>query len=93
MKFLDDIYCDLGNPVLMQLRPHFMFQSRRVYSIGEIQEKYHPSFVLVQGRTLNPALMRNKQRLHGIEHRSGIFSVVQSNSYLTARVRIQPKHQ
>ena len=42
------INCDLGNPVLVQLSPHFMFQTRRVHSNWEVQEKYHPSLVLVK---------------------------------------------
>ena len=45
---LHHINCDLGNLVLTQLGPHFMFQTRRVHSSWEVQEKYHASFVLVK---------------------------------------------
>jgi hypothetical protein len=45
---LHHINRDLGNVVLTQLGSHFVLQMCWVHSSWEVQQKYHPSFVLVK---------------------------------------------
>ena len=76
--------------MLLQARSHFCLQLPWVNSARDIKQKHHLSLVFIERGTLKPALVGHEQRLHRAKDRLWIFSVVESNSYPAARVRIKP---
>src|SRR6266581_8305099 len=87
---LHHVNSDLGDVVLLQARSHFSLQLHWIDSARDIEQKHHLSFVFIERRTLKTTFVGHEQRLHRAKDRLWIFSVVESDPYPAARVRIKP---